>query len=79
MKTRRIEVIKPIIAEKTTNHNNFGCSRKVEGPVITKTDLRVRKNNLGLDNVHKKIFRKIIFIKLLTAISCPLKALDRFT
>ena len=29
MKTRRIEVIKPILEDKTANEKNFGCSREV--------------------------------------------------
>ena len=43
MKTRRFEVIKPIIEDKTANPINFGCSRKFKVPVITETDLDFAK------------------------------------
>ena len=39
MKTRRIEVRKPIIEDKTANQIIFGCSRIVGVPVITETAL----------------------------------------
>ena len=43
MKTRRIEVIKPIVEDKTTSLINFHCSTKYRGPVITETDLEFAK------------------------------------
>ena len=76
MKTRGIEVRKPIIGDKTANQINFICSRKDGGPVITETDLEFAKTSLIL-TLKKRGFRKINF-KVLTAISCQLKALDRF-
>ena len=45
-----------------------------EGAVITETDLQFTIINFWLLN-DRKIFQKIIF-EVLTAISCPLKALD---
>ena len=38
MKTRRIEVIKPISKDQTANLINFGCSRKYGGTVFTEVD-----------------------------------------
>ena len=52
MKTRRIEVTKPII-DKTANQVNFCCSRKDGVPVITETDVQFRKTSLGSVNVEK--------------------------
>ena len=43
MKTRRIEVIKPIIEDNTANQVNLGCSRKSGSPVIIEIDLQFRK------------------------------------
>ena len=43
MQTCRIEVIKPIIEDKTTSQINVGCSTKHGGPVITETDLELAK------------------------------------
>ena len=43
MKTRRFEVIKPKIEDKTANPINFGCSRKFGGPVITESDFEFAK------------------------------------
>ena len=37
MKSRRIEVIKPII-------EYFGCCQKTGGPIITDTDIELAKN-----------------------------------
>ena len=68
---------KKYLEDKTANQNNFSCSGKERRPVITETDLQFTKICLLSVNV-KKISRKIIF-KVLTAISSPLKALDRFT
>ena len=54
-----------------------GCSRKKNCPVITEIDLEFKK--ITYDYLMlKKFFRKII-LKVLTANSCPLKALDMFT
>ena len=78
MKTHRIEVIKPITEYKTANQIFFGCNKKARGPIITEIDLEFAKMNLRSANVQKNI-RKNIFYKILTAISCPIKALDRFT
>ena len=39
MRTRRIEVIKSIIEDKTANQINFGFGRKDGGPVTTETGL----------------------------------------
>ena len=50
MKTRRIEVTKPIIEDKTANQVHFCCSRKDVVPVITETDLMFRKTSLGSVN-----------------------------
>ena len=50
MKTRYIEDIKPIIEDKTTNHVNFGCSRKDMDTVINEIDLQFTK--LSLRSVH---------------------------
>ena len=73
MKTRRIKVMKLIIEDKTANQINFGCSRKDGGTGITEIDLEFANISLRLANVQKK------FKKNVTAISCPLKPLDRFT
>ena len=59
MKTRRIEVIKPIIEDKTTNQVSFACSRKDRGPVISETDLEFAKNDY--DQLTFKKFSKTIF------------------
>ena len=48
IKTRRIEVIKPITEDRTTNQINFGCSRKDRGPIITENDLEFKKICLEL-------------------------------
>ena len=61
MKTRRIEVIKPIIEDNTDKHINFGGNRKNKGTVITETDL-FAKIILGSANVLKQKFQKI-FLK----------------
>ena len=74
METRRIEVIKPIIEDETTNQINFGCSTIYGGPVITETQLEFAKISLISANI-KKI--KKLFFNVLTTISCQLKALDR--
>ena len=44
------------------------------GPVITQSDLEFTKTSLKSVNILKN--RKIVF-KVLTAINCPLKTLDR--
>ena len=71
-------MIKPIIEDKTASQINLGCSKKVGGPAITEPDLEFAKIGLRTANVQKKNIQKLLF-KVLTAISCPLKALDRFT
>ena len=49
------------------------------GPAIADIDLMfMKKNGLISDNVQKKTFKKLTF-KVLTSISCVLKALYRFT
>ena len=45
MKTRGIEVIKPIVRSQ-----NFDCSRKYGGPLITENDLQFNKISLRLVN-----------------------------
>ena len=77
MKTRVIEVTKPIFEKKTANQIIFSCCRKNGGSAIPETDLKFAKLCARLANVQKKN-RKIIF-KVLTAISCSLKALRRFS
>ena len=61
----------------TANQINFGCSRKNGVPYITDTYLQFTKEKFDR-LVLKEIAQKIIFI-VLTAVSCPLKFLDRFT
>ena len=55
----------------------FGLSRKESGSVISETDLRVHRKKFEIRKFSKIFFRKIIF-KILTALLCPLEALDRF-
>ena len=43
MKTRRIEVIKPTIEDKTTNQISFDSSGKFRGYVVIDTDLEFAK------------------------------------
>ena len=74
MKTRRIEVTKPIIEDKTTKQVNFGCNRK-DG-VLSLLRLPNVSKKISLRSVNLKNYR--IIFKVLTAISCTLKALDRF-
>ena len=62
MRTRRIEVIKPTI--KSANSNNFGCSRKFGGPVITETDLELAKISLRSANIQKKFFQKLFLLSI---------------
>ena len=76
LKSRGIEVKKPIIEDEMANQVIFGCKRKDGGPVLTKTDLEFKK--LSLRSVIVPKFRKMLF-KVLTTISCQLKALARFT
>ena len=68
--------MKPIIEDKTTKQINLGCSRNDRGPVITEIDLELTKVSLKSANVQKLLK---IFFKALTAIVCPIKAVDRFT
>ena len=46
LKTCRIEVIKPIIEDKTANQVNCGCSRKCWVLVVTEIDLQFTKLSL---------------------------------
>ena len=64
------------IEYKTANQIQFGCSRKEEDAVINETDLQFTMINLWLVNIQKN--SKTSFGGL-TAISCPLNALDTFT
>ena len=75
METHNIKIIKPIV-RKTANQNDSDFSKKEGGYVPTETDLQFTKICLSSFNVQK--FSKIIF-EVSSAISCPLKALDRFT
>ena len=59
METRRIEVIKPIIENKTTIRINFGCSTKYKDSVISEIDLEFAKKRLNCLTLKK--VRKIIF------------------
>ena len=43
MATRRIDVIKPINEDKTAIQNNFGCSTKYRGHLITDAVLEFEK------------------------------------
>ena len=73
MRTRRIEVIKPITGAKTANQINFCCSREVGVPKITKIDLKFAKILRSTNN------QEFFLEKLLSnALCCPLKALDGF-
>ena len=76
MKTRRIEVKRPIIEDKTANQINFSFSRKVGGLFTTETDLEFAKICVRLANVQKIFFQKIV-LKVITAIRWPLKTPDR--
>ena len=71
MKTRRIEVTKPIIEDKTTKQVSFGCNRKDGVLSLLRLPKKISLRSVNLKNI------RIIF-KVLTAISCTLKALDRF-
>ena len=53
LETRRIEVIEPIIEEKTISQNHFGCSTKLLVHFITKTDLEFAKMSLWWTIVTK--------------------------
>ena len=53
METRRIEVIRPLIEDKTTSQFKFVCSTKYGVPVITETELEFAKISLRLANVQK--------------------------
>ena len=64
MKTRRIEVIKPIIEDKTANQVNLGCSGKNGSPLIIEIDLQVTKLCLRLFDVQKIFFSKNHFHSL---------------
>ena len=59
IKTRGIDVIKPIVKDKTISQIRFSCFRKYGGLVIIETDLQFTKINLRLVYV-KKNFQKII-------------------
>ena len=62
MKIRRLEVIKPIIGDKTANQINFGGSRKNGGTVISETDIKFAKICLRSADSQKKIIQKL-FLK----------------
>ena len=63
MNTLRIEVIKPIIEDRTPNQINFGCSRNDGGPIITEIDLKFTKIGLRsvviLKNFSKNYFQRL--------------------
>ena len=58
MKTRRIEVIEPIIEDETANQINVAWKLKDGGPVIFETDLENEKTSLRSINVQKIYFSK---------------------
>ena len=43
LKTRGVEVVKPIVRRKFRNPHQLGCSRKGGDPVITANDLECKK------------------------------------
>ena len=61
------------LVDKTADPKCFGCSRKERGPVITETALQFSK--ISLRSLMFKKMRKNT-VRVLTAISCPLKARD---
>ena len=55
---------------------NTPSPSKEVGPVNTETDLKFRETSLRSDIMKKNFWKKIF--QVLTAISCPLKLLNRF-
>ena len=82
MKFRRIGTIKTISENERANQISFGYTRN-EGVMSSLDWLRVRKNRFKIGFITNWLFNiqknipKIVF-KVLTAISCSLKVLDRF-
>ena len=58
---------------KIANQIKFGCSRKEGSPLITENDIDFKKEGLRSFKIRGIVFN------VLTAFSCPLKALEKFT
>ena len=52
IKTRHIDIIEPIMEDKTANQNNFGCNTTDGSPVFTETDLEFAKTSIRFANVQ---------------------------